>query len=408
MLRYVELLDVGPTKAMRVDFSPGLNFLTGDNGLGKTFVLDVAWWTLARHWADAKALPDPERGDKPRINFEFYEQKRSEPFEARYSFERELWSLPEKRWMEPVAVLYIRADGGICVYDPLKGHKPFIFKPEQIWSGLTWGAKQVCNGLIRDWVSWQLRQDEKRENFEMLADVLEALSPSDHEKIKTGDPLRTSLKESQEVPTIKLPYGRVPVTHASAGIRRILSIAYMLVWMWSENREAEKLSRRESSNRFVVLFDEVESHLHPQWQRRLIPALLKVLKRLNPKAEIQFIASTHAPLVLASVETIFNDETDCLINFQLKGKHVEVEPIPWSKQGDVVNWLVSESFGLLQARSPEAEKAIEAAEAYMRGDKDFKYGKLKAKETIHKELQRVLPGHDEFWPRWIVTVEEKQ
>ncbi len=152
----------------------------------------------------------------------------------------------------------------------------------------------------------------------------------------------------------------------------------------------------------------VESHLHPQWQRRLIPALLKVLKHLNPKVEIQFIASTHAPLVLASVETIFNDQTDSLINFQLKGKNVEAEPIPWSKQGDVVNWLVSESFGLLQARSPEAERAIEAAEAYMRRDQDFKYGKLKSKEAIHKELQRVLPGHDEFWPRWIVTVEGDQ
>lgn len=24
---------------------------------------------------------------------------------------------------------------------------------------------------------------------------------------------------------------------------------------------------------------------------------------------------------------------------------------------------------------------------------------------IHQELQRVLPGHDQFWPRWIVTLE---
>ncbi len=31
---------------------------------------------------------------------------------------------------------------------------------------------------------------------------------------------------------------------------------------------------------------------------------------------------------------------------------------------------------------------------------------LNTKEAIHKELQRVLPGHDAFWPRWIVETRE--
>ena len=26
---------------------------------------------------------------------------------------------------------------------------------------------------------------------------------------------------------------------------------------------------------------------------------------------------------------------------------------------------------------------------------------------IHQELQRLLPGHDPFWPRWIVTAERR-
>ena len=75
---------------------------------------------------------------------------------------------------------------------------------------------------------------------------------------------------------------------------------------------------------------------------------------------------------------------------------------PWAKQGDVVNWLVSDAFGLRQARSLEAERAIEAAEAWMRGDKAALPEKLRTQAAIHKELQRVLPGHDDFWPRWII------
>lgn len=42
------------------------------------------------------------------------------------------------------------------------------------------------------------------------------------------------------------------------------------------------------------------------------------------------------------------------------GKYGEVRLL---EEGDVVNWLVSDAFGLDQARSVEAEQAIEAAEA---------------------------------------------
>ncbi len=31
--------------------------MTGDNGLGKTFLLDIAWWVLTRTWARMPAMP---------------------------------------------------------------------------------------------------------------------------------------------------------------------------------------------------------------------------------------------------------------------------------------------------------------------------------------------------------------
>jgi hypothetical protein len=42
----------------------------------------------------------------------------------------------------------------------------------------------------------------------------------------------------------------------------------------------------------TVLVDEIDLHLHPTWQVRLIPALKQVFPRL------QFIATTHSPMVL--------------------------------------------------------------------------------------------------------------
>ena len=403
MLKSIELRNVGPSRHMLVDFMPRLNLLTGDNGLGKTFILDVAWWALVRRWADLQALPDPDNPDQPTISFLQYDAAHTDPLESRFSFEKQTWALPEKRLLNPAAVLYIRTDGGICLFDPLKGNQPYIFKSRDIWDGLTRGRKQLCNGLIDDWTSWQLRHDEKRENYDLLSEVLGSLSPSDTEKIVPGKPMRISLGDSREIPTIRMPYGNVPVTHASSGCRRILSIAYLLVWMWSENREAAKLTKKAPSDRMVVLFDEVESHLHPQWQRVLVPSLMEVLKQLNPKTDIQLIASTHAPLVLASVEPHFLDEKDALILFDLINGDVRVENMPWQNFGDVSSWLTSDVFGLNAARSLQAEEAIQAAlGAINRIDMDSRTLK-----TLHERLRALLKDTDPFWPRWLYYAEKK-
>ena len=50
------------------------------------------------------------------------------------------------------------------------------------------------------------------------------------------------------------------------------------------------------SSEAVVLIDEVELHLHPAWQQRI----LGDLRRTFPNA--QFIVSTHSPQVLTTVE----------------------------------------------------------------------------------------------------------
>ena len=45
----------------------------------------------------------------------------------------------------------------------------------------------------------------------------------------------------------------------------------------------------------VLLIDEIENHLHPTWQRRVIPALLQHFRGL------QIFATTHSPFVVAGL-----------------------------------------------------------------------------------------------------------
>jgi DNA repair exonuclease SbcCD ATPase subunit len=46
MLQILHLKNVGPAPEMYLHFGLRLNIITGDNGLGKSFILDVVWWAL--------------------------------------------------------------------------------------------------------------------------------------------------------------------------------------------------------------------------------------------------------------------------------------------------------------------------------------------------------------------------
>ena len=47
---------------------------------------------------------------------------------------------------------------------------------------------------------------------------------------------------------------------------------------------------------FILVIDEIENHLHPTWQRRVIPALLEYFPN------VQIIATTHSPFVVAGLK----------------------------------------------------------------------------------------------------------
>jgi hypothetical protein len=414
---------------MEITFQKRMNFLVGDNGLWKTFLLDAAWWALTRTWARQKLLPQRPpphvrlRGTrsttpqpKPQITYR-YTKKNGKPHDYTSTFDREEehWPLAQGRPPIPGLVLYAQVDGGFSVWDPARNYwkgensdrqPAYLFSPQSVWDGLPLNEPlKYCNGLITDWASWQL---ENGRAFEQLRSVLRALSPSDEDRLEPGDLIKVSLGDARKHPTIKMPYGmQVPLINASAGIRRIVSLGYLLVWAWQEHRASADLQGVAPAREIIFLIDEIEAHLHPQWQRRIVPALLDVMEALTGghTIPVQLITATHSPLIMASAEPRFDEAQDGIFHLDIADGAVSLTQQPWAKQGDVVNWLVSESFGLRQGRSVDSERAIEAAEAWMRGDRDALPDGLRSQREIHAELQRVLAGHDPFWPRWIVRSE---
>lgn len=89
-------------------------------------------------------------------------------------------------------------------------------------------------------------------------------------------------------------HGILPISLLSDGVRAMISLAADLAWRCTKlNPQFGHKASIDSPG--IVMIDEVDMHLHPQWQQRVIASL----HRAFPK--IQFIVTTHSPQVLSTV-----------------------------------------------------------------------------------------------------------
>jgi AAA domain, putative AbiEii toxin, Type IV TA system len=430
MLEYLHLKNVGPAPEMDWVLEPRLNLLTGDNGLGKSFLLDIAWWALTRRWpAEVNAGLITGRMARPTVpsrpaTIAFHlaigpPRAARLVYEGKFNRQAQAWRGTEGRSEHSALVLYAQVDGSFAIWDPArnaarskgKGDAPdrppaYVFAPREVWDGLQPQPEKppVCNGLIRDWARWQ---DSRGASFQHLTAVLDELSPDPREKLEPGELTRISLDDARDIPTLRMPYGQdVPVLHASAGMRRIIAFAYLLVWCWEEHMRASKLLGQPTTREAVFLIDEVEAHLHPRWQRVILRALRDVVRRLSDDLSVQLITTTHSPLVMASVEPWFDAERDAWCDMDLVragGKsRVQLQLRPFVRRGDISNWLTSGAFDLKSARSEEAESATEKARALLASSAAPTAEEVR---EVDGELRKVLSDIDPFWVRWSAFME---
>jgi hypothetical protein len=281
--------------------------------------------------------------------------------------------------------------------------KQLVISSEQVWNGYeevsSGKTRTHINGLLRDWITWQ--NNPERYPFDTFKRVLRKLSPPDIGPIEPGDPTRLP-GDAREIPTILHKYGQVPILYAAAGVRRIIALAYLIVWAWEEHRIQSELIKKRPQRRMVIMVDEIEAHLHPKWQRNIVPALANLGDELSSELKVQFIITTHSPLIMVSLEALFDENTDRLFHLQLKkstkqdSSEINLSEIPFIKHGRIDNWLTSDIFELKQARSQEAEQVIEEAKLLQLKNKPD----LEQIRSISQQLINLLAYDDEFWPRW--------
>lgn len=91
----------------------------------------------------------------------------------------------------------------------------------------------------------------------------------------------------------KIETHRLKIEQLSDGYRTTLA---MVMDIAGRLAEANPCSDKPLEAEGIILIDEVDLHLHPEWQREFLPRLLEVFPNL------QFIVSTHSPFIIQSVK----------------------------------------------------------------------------------------------------------
>lgn len=157
----------------------------------------------------------------------------------------------------------------------------------------------------------------------------------------------------------------------SEGFQSVLSIVGTIAW------RCVRLNAHLGANAIletpgIVLIDELDLHLHPTWQRRIVSDL----KRAFPK--IQFICTTHSPFIVQSLTAEEVIDLDGQIDYNPKDLALEE---------------VAQMMGVDSSFSIQNEEDAATAEKYLKtvrgiGNEEVVYrGVPETKEEVLDELE---------------------
>jgi len=159
--------------------------------------------------------------------------------------------------------------------------------------------------------------------------------------------------------------GSIGLSQLSDGEQRLFSLFVDIA------RQLSLLNSRDEigSGEAIVLIDEIDVHLHPKWQRKIVPSLKSLF------TECQFIATTHSPFVIQSLSAGELMSLETSRQFLGEYSNQSIEDIVEEVQGvqmpqrnyraEVLSTAVEEYFKVLQ--DPHAAKAaLMQAEATFR------------------------------------------
>jgi hypothetical protein len=174
--------------------------------------------------------------------------------------------------------------------------------------------------------------------------------------------------------------GEVPIESISQGMTSLLGWIGVLLHRLYEVFDEDDNPRERFG---LVLIDEIDAHMHPEWQQMLIPKL----SRFFPN--IQFVATTHSPLIVSDmprekVQRLARDRD---------GKVISLELTDDMMHGRADQILTGRLFGLETSRG--FEMVLKIKEYTDLAGRDRTESEESRYKALKQELDTKIPPPDE-------------
>ncbi len=348
---------------IRVDFNSGFNFIAGPNGSGKTSILACIAHCLTHVYIEHSRVSDTSeifidvnhKGNLLRIGLgkgsfdgHGYRTSRTKRWaDLPQAKDRENVLLPRLDENAPDfaplllgaqrSLRYVQTQGmqrEALLVERRKKYRSDAVK--YIFEGSNSNIKQwLVNRYFvvdKDWASTE------KKNWRHFLDALPALAPFDSD-------FKFLRIQSDMEPVFSI-YGReCYLEELSSGFQAVLTIVARIMEWIEGTGEAESAEIESAVG--SVLIDEIDIHLHPEWQFTLRDGL----RQLFPK--LQFIVTTHSPHVLASARA----GEVIAMPANVRGQCI-VSPIPHSYSGWTTDQILTEVMGVRSLDNKQYELLV--------------------------------------------------
>lgn len=180
----------------------------------------------------------------------------------------------------------------------------------------------------------------------------------------------------------------LPLRMLSSGFRTlvgmVMNIAYRMAVLNPFLRQA--ITTQTDG---IVLIDELDMHLHPKWQWRVVSALKETFPR------VQFIVTTHSPQIISSMS-----ETDKIISLSGQEQNSNTPCYLDAPKGWLVGDILQEKMGTSN-RTPEVAAQLSRLQVLGR-----KRAKKEATDTELAEYRRLIDSLRTLLPEGDLSIEE--
>lgn len=287
-IKEISINNVGCISDLNISFNEHVNVLCGPNGVGKTTILESIASMFMYGSPTVKRNVTSEGGQiklsvndgvkvySKEIDITKFCPQESENTSSFSDLARKLLSIKVGRTFSYSSIKAVPSDS--------ERKNPSIW--EQSKSGISFN--EVKGWFVNRYL-YSARPESLSEqqiaNFELAERCFSIINPAySFSKV---------LGATNDI-MINTPQGEIYFEYLSSGFKSILFMLFSIIKEIEFRFKEHNLTAKDFDG--VVLIDEVEVHLHPEWQERIVSILTDAFPN------VQFILTTHSPHVIQAVE----------------------------------------------------------------------------------------------------------